>query len=55
MDCVREMGEVVKRTAELTRDREAIGCAKLVIFSNAPGDNPFMAGAFHGVSEAEKQ
>lgn len=54
MDCVREMGEVVKRTAELTRDREAIGCAKLVIFSNAPGDNPFMAGAFHGVSEAEK-
>lgn len=54
MDCVRKMGEVVKRTAELTRDREAIGCAKLVIFSNAPGDNPFMAGAFHGVSEAEK-
>lgn len=53
MDCVREMGEVVKRTAELTRDREAIGCAKLVIFSNAPGDNPFMAGAFHGVSEAD--
>lgn len=54
MDCVREMGEIVKRTAELTRDREAIGCAKLVIFANAPGDNPFMAGAFHGVSEAEK-
>lgn len=54
MDCVREMGEVVKRTAELTRDREAIGCAKLVIFANAPGDNPFMAGAFHGVSEADK-
>lgn len=54
MDCVREMGEVIKRTAELTRDRQAIGCAKLVIFSNAPGDNPFMAGAFHGVSEAEK-
>ena len=54
MDCVREMGEVIKRTAELTRDREAIGCAKLVVFSNAPGDNPFMAGAFHGVSEAEK-
>jgi len=54
MDCVREMGEIVKRTAELTRDRSAIGCAKLVIFSNAPGDNPFMAGAFHGVSEAEK-
>jgi len=54
MDCVREMGEIIKRTAELTRDREAIGCAKLVIFANAPGDNPFMAGAFHGVSEAEK-
>ncbi|MDQ0204460.1 PFL family protein [Pectinatus haikarae] len=54
MDCVREMGEIIKRTAELTRDREAIGCAKLVVFSNAPGDNPFMAGAFHGVSEAEK-
>ena len=53
MDCVREMGEIVKRTAELTRDRQAIGCAKLVIFANAPGDNPFMAGAFHGVSEAE--
>lgn len=54
MDCVREMGEIVKRTAELTKDRQAIGCAKLVIFANAPGDNPFMAGAFHGVSEAEK-
>ena len=54
MDCVREMGEVVKRTAELTRDQQALGCAKLVIFCNAPGDNPFMAGAFHGVSEADK-
>lgn len=54
MDCVREMGEVVKRTAELTRDRDAIGCAKLVIFANVPGDNPFMAGAFHGVGEPEK-
>ena len=54
MDCVREMGEVVKRTAELTRDKEALGCAKLVIFCNAPEDNPFMAGAFHGVSEADK-
>ena len=54
MDCVREMGEIIKRTAELTRDRQAIGCAKLVVFCNAPGDNPFMAGAFHGVSEAEK-
>ncbi|MGP1470191.1 MAG: PFL family protein [Schwartzia sp. (in: firmicutes)] len=54
MDCVREMGEIVKRTAELTKEQQAIGCAKLVIFANAPGDNPFMAGAFHGVSEAEK-
>lgn len=54
MDCVREMGEIIKRTAELTRDQQAIGCAKLVVFANAPEDNPFMAGAFHGVSEAEK-
>lgn len=54
MDCVREMGEIIKRTAELTRDQAAIGCAKLVVFCNAPGDNPFMAGAFHGVSEADK-
>lgn len=54
MDCVREVGEIIKRTAELTRDHQAIGCAKLVIFANAPGDNPFMAGAFHGLSEPEK-
>ena len=54
MDCVREMGEIVKRTAELTRDKVALGCAKLVIFANAMEDNPFMAGAFHGVSEPEK-
>ncbi len=54
MDCVREMGEIIKRTAELTRDKQALGCAKLVVFANAPGDNPFMAGAFHGVSEADK-
>ena len=54
MDSVREMGEIIKRTAELTRDRQALGCAKLVVFCNAPGDNPFMAGAFHGVSEADK-
>ncbi|MBQ1913904.1 MAG: PFL family protein, partial [Selenomonadaceae bacterium] len=54
MDCVREMGEIIKRTAELTRDQQALGCAKLVVFCNAPGDNPFMAGAFHGVSEADK-
>ncbi|MBR1421038.1 MAG: PFL family protein [Selenomonadaceae bacterium] len=54
MDAVREMGEIIKRTAELTRDKQALGCAKLVIFANAPGDNPFMAGAFHGVAEADK-
>ncbi len=53
MDCVREAGEIIKRTAELTRDRQGIGCAKLVFFANAPGDNPFMGGAFHGVSEAD--
>ena len=53
MDCVREMGEIIKRTAELTRDRDALGCAKLVVFANAPQDNPFMAGAFHGIGEPE--
>lgn len=53
MDAVRTMGEVVKQTAELTKDSGSIGCAKLVVFANAPEDNPFMAGAFHGVSEGE--
>ncbi|MDF2572621.1 MAG: hypothetical protein K0R55_4225, partial [Sporomusa sp.] len=53
MDCVREMGEIIKMTAELTKDRDALGCAKLVVFTNAPEDNPFMAGAFHGVGEPE--
>ncbi|HWR31754.1 MAG TPA: PFL family protein [Negativicutes bacterium] len=53
MDCVARMGEIVKQTAHLTKDRDAIGCAKLVIFANAVEDNPFMAGAFHGVGEAE--
>lgn len=53
MDCVREMGEIIKRTAELTGDRDALGCAKLVVFANAPQDNPFMAGAFHGIGEPE--
>lgn len=53
MDCVREIGEIIKRTAELTKDRDALGCAKLVVFSNVPEDNPFMAGAFHGVGEPE--
>ena len=54
MDCVRDMGEAIKRTAELTRDSQALGCAKIVVFCNAPGDNPFMAGAFHGVSEGDR-
>ena len=53
MDAVREMGDTIKRTAELTREQEALGCAKIVVFCNAPGDNPFMAGAFHGVGEAD--
>lgn len=53
MDAVRLMGEIVKKTAELTKDKDSIGCAKLVIFCNAPDDNPFMAGAFHGVTEAD--
>lgn len=53
MDAVRLMGDIVKETAELTSDRMSIGCAKLVVLCNAPDDNPFMAGAFHGVSEAD--
>lgn len=53
MDAVREMGQIVKATSERTADRDAIGCAKLVIFCNAVPDNPFMAGAFHGVTEPE--
>ena len=53
MDAVKEMGEVIHKTAELTKDRECIGCAKLVVFCNAVEDNPFMAGAFHGVTEAD--
>ncbi len=53
MDCVARMGEIIKQTAHLTQDRDAIGCAKLVVFANAVEDNPFMAGAFHGVGEAE--
>ncbi len=54
MDAVRLMGTIVKKTAEATRDKDSLGCAKLVIFCNAPDDNPFMAGAFHGVTEADK-
>ncbi|MCI5699794.1 MAG: PFL family protein [Lachnospiraceae bacterium] len=53
MDAVKLMGEIVKETAEYTKDKDSIGCAKLVVFCNAPDDNPFMAGAFHGVSEAD--
>jgi len=53
MDAVRLMGTTIKAVAEKTADRDGIGCAKLVVFCNAPEDNPFMAGAFHGVGEAE--
>ncbi|MEG0321388.1 MAG: PFL family protein [Oscillospiraceae bacterium] len=54
MDAVAEMGRIVKATAELTREKQGLGCAKLVIFCNAVEDNPFMAGAFHGVGEPER-
>ena len=53
MDAVRLMGETVKKTAEATKERDSIGCAKLVVLCNAPDDNPFMAGAFHGVTEGD--
>lgn len=53
MDAVKLLGEIVKKTAEETKDADSLGCAKLVIFCNAPDDNPFMAGAFHGVTEAD--
>ncbi len=53
MDAVKEMGQVIKRTAELTKESKGFGCAKLVVFANAVEDNPFMAGAFHGVGEAD--
>ena len=53
MDAVARMGRIIKETAHLTRDREGLGCAKLVVFCNAVEDNPFMAGAFHGVGEAD--
>ena len=53
MDAILLMGKVVKETAVLTKDNDSIGCAKLVVFCNAPDDNPFMAGAFHGVTEAD--
>lgn len=51
MDAAKDMGEIVKKTAELTADTKGLGCAKLVVFANAVEDNPFMAGAFHGVGE----
>ncbi len=53
MDAVRLMGGIVRETAEATREQDSLGCAKLVVFCNAPDDNPFMAGAFHGVTEAD--
>ena len=53
MDAVAKMGKIIKETAQLTADRDCIGAAKLVVFCNAPEDNPFMAGAFHGVGEPE--
>ena len=54
MDAVRLMGHMIKETAEYTKENDSLGCAKLVVFCNAPDDNPFMAGAFHGVTEADK-
>ncbi len=53
MDAVAKMGKVVRKAAELTADRDCIGAAKLVVFCNAPEDNPFMAGAFHGPGEPD--
>jgi len=53
MDAVAKMGEIVKETAEITKDADGFGCAKLVVFCNSVEDNPFMAGAYHGVGEAE--
>ena len=53
MDAILLMGKVVKETAVLTKDNDSIGCAKLVVFCNAPDDNPFMAGGFHGVTEGD--
>ena len=53
MNAVKLMGEIIKSTAEKTADRDGLGCAKLVVFCNAPEDNPFMAGAFHGPGEGE--
>lgn len=54
MDAVKLIGEIIRETAELTKEEGSIGCAKFVVFCNAPDDNPFMAGAFHGVTEADR-
>ncbi len=54
MDAVKLMGEIILQTAQETKEKDSIGCAKLVVFCNAPDDNPFMAGAFHGVTEADE-
>lgn len=53
MDAIKLLGDIIKDTAELTKEKDSLGCAKLVVFCNAPDDNPFMAGAFHGVTEAD--
>ena len=53
MDAVCLMGKIIKQTAEITKDKDGLGCAKLVVFCNAVEDNPFMAGAFHGIGESE--
>lgn len=53
MDAVKLMGEIIIKAAEFTKENDSIGCAKLVVFTNAPDDNPFMAGAFHGVTEGD--
>ena len=54
MDAVKLMGEIIVEAAEYTKENDSLGCAKLVVFCNAPDDNPFMAGAFHGVTEADR-
>ena len=53
MDAVKMLGEIILETAEMTKEKDSLGCAKLVVFCNAPDDNPFMAGAFHGVTERD--
>lgn len=53
MDAVAHMGRIIKKTAELTKNDDSLGCAKLVVFANVPEDNPFMAGAFHGIGEPD--